>query len=550
MNFRSKSFLKGFLALFFVVSFFSTSIFASKADIVINEVFEQNKISDGKYAVEVKGSLKIKNPSAISKIYEINIPLKLDSLIGITKVNSSSSSDKFIFDYNSISAYLLNQSEEISVDYVIYGIVNYDLGAVTVDEDLSVLEYYAENFDLYSNVIIGLDKVQREGFMYDDDADRSQVSEPLDNTSRLVVANIRNPTDFDYYLREVVLYRTQTSNPMFGEGDMIKTFYNLSIAPYDFQELNAFDPEATDNSVYWVSSHVSIDSYVQSTIKYKPVSVVNVGDGVGAGDSSYIPTFGYKTNILVKKNTDKTLINSGEEFEVTVTIINVGGVDIHDLVLFDEIPMYHSIKDVSNGVRILNETKLIFDIDTIEAYGEFVVKYTLTNKEDVKGITFLKPARVNFNDNSFFSDGVLIINDLLPNKKVFIQKAVEYVDDDFARITITVKNLGAQTLRNILVSDFLDENSMIKDITQVFEDRGVWNIKILKAGEEWEVSYMIERNPKIETLPNLFGVDNSEVFGTLVFSEEIVTIFSEQPKTVEKIGMIVAVGLLIFYLLF
>ena len=84
----------------------------------------------------------------------------------------------------------------------------------------------------------------------------------------------------------------------------------------------------------------------------------------------------------------------------------------------------------------------------------------------------------------------------------------------------------------------------------MFYERGTWKIKILKPGEEWEVSYIVSRNDKLDTLPNIFGVDKQDVYTTLIFSEEIITAFAEQPKIIEKIGLGLAVGILIVDLLF
>ena len=72
----------------------------------------------------------------------------------------------------------------------------------------------------------------------------------------------------------------------------------------------------------------------------------------------------------------------------------------------------------------------------------------------------------------------------------------------------------------------------------------------MKAGEEWQVSYIVERNSEIDTLPNIYGIEKSNVYATLISSEEIITVFNEEPRTLEKVGMALAVGLLIFYLLF
>lgn len=72
------------------------------------------------------------------------------------------------------------------------------------------------------------------------------------------------------------------------------------------------------------------------------------------------------------------------------------------------------------------------------------------------------------------------MNALLPEEKIFVQKEVKFVDDDFARVTIKVRNLGGVPVEDLLVSDFIDENAIVKDISQVFsEKRGVWKIKNL-----------------------------------------------------------------------
>ncbi|MCA9487294.1 MAG: hypothetical protein KC548_06580, partial [Nanoarchaeota archaeon] len=118
-------------------------------------------------------------------------------------------------------------------------------------------------------------------------------------------------------------------------------------------------------------------------------------------------------------------------------------------------------------------------------------------------------------------------------------------------VTIKVRNLGGVPVEDLLVSDFIDENAIVKDISQVFsEKRGVWKIKKLESGEEWEVSYLVERNSGLDSLPNVFGVDKSSVFGTIVSSEEVMMVLYEGPGTIEKVGLGVAVGILVFYLLF
>jgi hypothetical protein len=526
-----------------------------------------------KASVKVQGILEITNPSTIDTIFEISIPISLDSLIGfsqeniyeLTEVNvsipSSNSSklvkktilrdDGFSFEYNKIKAQLLEPNKTFKVGYSFFGLVNYDIAKETVDKNISFLEYYSDEFTLLSSVIINLQKANREGNRAIND--EYIYESGSENTSkRLVSTDVQNPTSFDLYLEELKVFRTDSSNPMYGGGDLLKTFKDINFTPYKFQTLDVFDYSADAYSVYWVSSKLVIQNIINvnlvSNIDFIKPSDNTGTTGGGDGGEIYFPE--EKSNLLIKKTVDKTLIGSGEEFTVSITVINLGFGTLDALTLLDEMPIHHIISDVSKGVKIEDETNLIFDIKQIEPYGDYIVSYTLVNRDTLKGVTYLKPASINFEEKTYFSDGVLIISELLPDKKVYVQKKIEFISDKFSKITITVKNLGTNILRDLLVSEIIDNNAIIKEISQVFDKRGIWNIKSLGPGEEWEVNYLVERNSQIETLPNLFGVDSDDVFGTLIFSEEVITIFQEQPKTVEKIGMIVAVGLLVFYLLF
>jgi hypothetical protein len=568
-----KNILKFLFSVFFLISLFNIG-FSIKPIIDINETIDINYLNSyDKASVKVRGILEITNPSLIDTIYEISIPINLDSLIGFSKEeiyemveknisipNSNLTQiisenvlrdDGFSFDYNKIKAQLLGPTETFKVGYSFYGLVNYNIANETIDKNISFLEYYADDFNLLTNIVINLQKANREGnrainnsYVYDSGSENF--------SKRLVSTDVQNPTGFDFILHELKVYRTDSSNPMYGGGDLLKSFNNMTFDPYEFQTLDAFDYNADAYSVYWVSSKFVTQNIIKnnlvSNIQFNEPSEGGGSNSGGSGGGIYFPD--EVSNLLIKKTSDKTLIGSGEEFTVTISVINLGFGTLDDLTLLDEIPSNHIISDVSKGVKIEDESKLIFDIKQVEPYGEYTVSYTLVNKDTLKGVTYLKPASIEHEEKIYFSDGVLIISELLPDKKVYVQKQIEFVSDEFSKVTITVKNLGTNILRDLLVSELIDQNAILKEISQVFDKRGVWNIKSLGPGEEWEVTYLVERNSKIETLPNVFGVDSDDVFGTLVFSEEVITIFQEQPKTVEKIGMIVAVGLLVFYLLF
>ena len=214
--------------------------YALKPIIQIDEESRVKSVGDGKYSLTANGVIQIKNPSQISRIYEVNIPLQLDSLIGINKLKNDATSDSFTFSFNRIKAYLIDPGKTVKVGYQIYGILNSDITNQTKDIGVSVLEHYAQSFDLSSNTIINLEKVERGGVLFNDSAGQERLSEPAGNTSRLVVANIRNPTDYDYYVNELKIYTTNAADPMFSEGDLLRTFSNITVEPYGLEEINIF----------------------------------------------------------------------------------------------------------------------------------------------------------------------------------------------------------------------------------------------------------------------------------------------------------------------
>jgi hypothetical protein len=536
-----------------LISFFSIS-FSTKVDLTINESSKLTKLLAGGYSLEANGILKIKNPSNFSKIFEFDFPLDLDSLIGILEVNDSL--NKFDFKFTKIHGYMIEPNETIEVSYRIFGIISYDIYNKT---NGTILNYYIKEYNFLTNPIINLQKPEREGYLYNNDT--SLNSTPISNSSRRLISSfIQNPTDFDLNLKEVKLFRTSVSNPFFNDGVLINTFYNNSLLPFKSITLDYFDDKSENNSVYWVSNNIVIDYNLNEffskefNVQSPPKSSGGSKNGGGGGGGNFynVSLGGEKKifdSILIKKEVDKTIVRNGDEFEVILKIVNINEFPIYNLSLFEQIPENYEILNVSDSAIISNKN-LVFKIDKVLGYGTKIIKYTLKNNDGLKGITYLYPSKLIYRNKSFYSDGILLINDILPDKKVFIQKEIEEYNDRFDKIKIKVKNLGSIPLEDILISEEIPENVIIKEISQIFYEKGIWKIKKLDAGEEWEVSYLIEKGVINSNLPNVFGVDKANVYGTIISSEKIITVFKEEPKTIEKVGMLFAVGLLVFYLLF
>ncbi|MEC8220526.1 MAG: hypothetical protein VX028_00525 [Nanoarchaeota archaeon] len=549
--------MKNFINLLIIVFVFSISFFSlysTEIEVFIVEDATSTKLLSGSYSLDVDGVIELHNPSNVSKVYEYSIPLNLDSLIGISQESVDNTSSNFDFSFDRIKGYLLGPNETIRTGYNIYGLVSYDVFS-KVSQNESVLEYYSD-FEFVPKAVLSLQKPEREGIRYNEDGSLNN-SEGENTSKRLVTAGIRNPTDFLLDVENVNIYATTADDPMFKSGSLLTSFTNLSLLPFAFRELDFFDPSSVNNSVYWISSKFLIQtdintSLIRTSKEQKRSSGGGGGSSGGGGGGSFgspADEVNLSETVLIKKSVDKTVVRSGDEFIVYLTIVNIGDSSFENLQVTDEIPSGYEVKDISLEAKISNSL-LEFTIDELEGYSSKVISYTLSNNNGISGITYLKPAELVYDSETLFSEGVLVINDLLPDKKVFVQKEVDIVDDTFARVTLRVRNLGSISIDDLLVTDDIPEDVIVKEISQIFFERGSWRINTLLPGEEWEVSYLVERNPTLDNLPKVFGIEQENVYGTLISSAEIVTIFQEKPRTIEKVGLVVSVGLLIFYLLF
>lgn len=551
---------KFFYVIIGIFLFLFSSAYSIEVEVDIIENAQITQLLNGQYSVDSQGTVSIYNPSNISSIYHIKIPLELGDFVGINKIDVDNSSSKLTLDHEKFNGYMLGPNETLTFGYRIFGLSASNIYSIINNSNISVFEYYTGDVELATQIHLNLQKPEREGIRYDDFGNISTF-DGRNESSRLISAGIRNPTDFDFFSKEVKLYRTLAGiNAMFDSGNLIKTFYNISINAFEFVEFDFFDDLSVENSVYWISSNALVVYDLNLTKEHRFVVERPISSGGGSGGSSgggsssgAITLPGNLNNqvdsILVRKRADSSVVRNGEEFQVILSVVNVNDFVLENLTLRDFLPQDYELKDVSTNVKI-EGGELIFEIDKIEEYGVKVITYNLINKRDLRGITYLNPAILEFEDREFYSQGLLIINDLLGENKAFVQKEVDYLDDNLARVTIKVKNLGTLPLENLLVSDVIDDEAIMREISQVFLERGVWKIDRLDAGAEWRVSYLVERNSGLNSLPNLFGIDKENVYGTLVSGEEVITVFRDSPRLIERVGLGIAVGLLVIYLLF
>lgn len=140
-----------FISIFFYLCNLS---YAVDVEVKITETSSLTKLLTGQYSLVVDGVLEIHNPSNVSKVYDFYIPVDLDALIGINKVDFDSSSNKFDFRFNQIKGYLIGPNETIRTGYHIFGLLSYNIYTITEPKNISVFEYYTDSFDFLQKLFL------------------------------------------------------------------------------------------------------------------------------------------------------------------------------------------------------------------------------------------------------------------------------------------------------------------------------------------------------------------------------------------------------------
>lgn len=546
--------MKKSLIIFLAVLFLCTcNLFAANIEVTITEDSTLEDRLDGNYDLRASGIIKIYNPSNDTSIYEYQIPFYItDPYVNIGFLNTTP--DKYSLVGNKIRGRFLEPGTTTTAEYIIYGRINYSLYDYVTKNDISIFEYYVNNseFEFIPNVLVSLNKPSRE---YENSTNESR---------RLVTAEIVNDNDLNLHVRNLTVYVSNVSSPMFNSTSILATYSNFYVNGYGFQLFDVFDYSATDYSVYWISSDAVVDHNFSSN--YAHSYVYGVGKtpsrgGGGGGGGGGIPINQSDEDeeidsnlISFKKSSDKSLVKNGEEMEVTLRIFNNNDLDLENVQIEEEIPEGFELIDQSVfGEFNENTRKLVFRIIDIAASDIYEIKYTLVNKDKFEGVTYFKPASMKFEDITKLSEGLVIVHEAEENNRIFIQKEVEDLNDEFSKVTIRVRNLGNIAVSDLIISDNIDDNASIKQISKAFFDgkRGIWNIERLNSGDEWEVSYLIDKGADYDTIPNLYGVEKSDVYGILISSKEVVFRLNEEESvSIEKIGLGVAIGIILFYLLF
>lgn len=543
------------LSIFLVISF-SHALYVEHN---VDEDIEVTKLLDGRESLYVKGTLEIKNPSILSKIYEYRLDTNLPS--GVFGNFKSSNPGPQILG-NRFYGYEFTPNSSFEVSYTFSGIINNTVVNQLSTGNTSFLELFS-NSQYTLKPSINVDKPimesEAQSIINKSTNEIDKINSSTTEPRRVVSSKVSNPSEFFVIGKKLKILRTNVSDTFLESQISIGEKENFSIAPLGNIQIDFIDENSSTSSVYWVQSKISAKWEWNSSItfKSKTQSRPTSNGGGGGGGSSSSPSSPnqesssdeefQRDNLIIKKEVDKLFVTKGEELEVTIKVINLGSKTLEEIYFSDIIPEGYSLKAVDNAN--VNDNMLEFSVASLGGYSETELKYTLVKEEVERSFTYLPP--VNYQGEAIL-EGTLVVEELLGDAKLFVQKEVSWIDSEFSKVVITIRNVGENQISNFRLFDDINERYRMRDISEPFlnQSRGMWEISTLGPGSQWRVEYLVENHNSVSELPLLLGVDESQVYGTVIINSHMSSMIQQKGSIFETIGVVMAGLILLAYILF
>ncbi len=549
MGIDKRVFLK--LLLFSLLVFLPA---VSAQEMFLIDIVEKGKVTsyyDDYYIVQIYGNITLTNTQN-SSLYNIEIPFRLPGL-QIRALNSTGKANLF---QTVITIFGLDPNESITFPYKISGI--------TVEEfrtDQALLKTAIEargDTQIYSNLLGSLSKSEIE-------------THSTGSPGRLITFQVVNPSAYRFKIDEARVIKTPGMDP-----NSVITEWNFPdditeqrvggksieavalipqpkpfLLPYERWTVDFFDDNATEGEVYWLSTDIyiqdilvtgraNITRYDQDDLYIIISNVTNITENVT--DIEFL-----EDRIFLRKFVSDRQMSYGKSVDITLLINNLDSSIIKPKLL-DSVPEGFTFGSVGlNGT--VNGRNLTWDGFEVPARGSIRIEYKVTYEDnDSVGLDYFLPAALTWKGDTIYSQTIPFVRKYIPEKKLFVQKKVKFLNDDDIEVIITLQNLGESPLVNLVLKEFLSTENEFKEVTQKFESKGVWKIPSIEQGATWETSYVTDRTNVLNSFPEVFGVPTNSVMKTIIMSHELKSSLSIfKAKTIELIGIIVILFSVLYY---
>lgn len=504
----------------------------SQTTVTIN-MTESGKIVDyfGQYfIVSVSGVISVNNPTTV-RIFDLNLPY---DLAGMTIIDSQNTG--YLYP-DRLQIPTINPQSIISIPYSVIGITALD----PIPTNNTVLWNSMEFSQFRANSILQARLYKGE----------------LNESRRLVSVHLENPTSFLYNITQLEVIKTTTLNPnvQISHWDFTTLDNETFLQPHSLITHDIYDTNSTDQDVYWLATDIILSDFdifsFADLTRNQEFSEEGLFQDPDVVVERQIEEFIEQTDVdlIVRKVISGKVVNPGDRLNVTLIIDNLGkGTKTTDIT--DTLPAGFKLISQTDD-PIISEQGLLWKNILVNGQSSKHIKYTLEylDTESV-GIDFFNGATVSYENRTVFSPRVPFVRRYQPKQSLFIQKRLRYLGNNVVEVTITLQNLGEAELRNLILQEFLQEADDFREITQIPQEKGQWLIALIPRDQSWTVTYLTDENERLNTLPEIYGVDRAAVSKSIVLVHTIESTFTLSPiQWIEVIGVSMLVLLVVGYLM-
>ncbi len=284
----------------------------------------------------------------------------------------------------------------------------------------------------------------------------------------------------------------------------------------------------------------------KKTIEATAVVTVEKEESSGALD---------KPSISIKKSSNEKEVQVGKEFKYTIEITNNNSLNLKNVILTDHIDDNLEIIDASGATYENGVLTWQFDLDSKKDKA-FTIR--VKAKDDTKLREIKNQAKVYYNDLEEESNEVVIIviegdkKESLDKPSISIKKSSNEKEVQAGKefkYTIEIINNNSLNLKNVIVTDHIDDNLEIIDASGATYENGVltWQFDLDgKKDKTFTIRVKVKDDTKLGKIKNRAKVLNDD------FEEEsnevVITVVEvENPKTGMISGgiILVLVGVLV-----
>jgi len=529
---------KGRIAVFFFtlsILFVFSSSFALADNVQVN-ISEGGKIVsyyDEYYIYQLNGTVEVYNPSNLT-VYNIELPIYVSTLA----VRTNYTKEGNFLTPNKLFIYALDPNSSEIFHYRLLGISTEDLS--TNNESVLANGIVMFQPKIYSNLFGTLKKAPFED------------SGVTGNTkTRLISVELRNPTDFVYNIDKVEVIKSSGLDMTIELDKWDFTGQKAQLQAREGWDFDFADTNATEGEVYWLSTDIYLDeieiNQKSNITRFDQDDLFEVLSNTTL-NVTINETIEFLSNrVYLRKLVTKTLMVPGEVVDITVIVNNLEPKDI-ELTVHDPLPKGFDVLSVEKG-RIVNDTAE-WDVSLSSGTAKrlrYQVKYT---NNDLLGVDYFMPAYLDYRGDTVYSQSIPFVRKYIPEKKVFIQKKVNFLSGEEVQVTLSVQNMGETKLKKLMIKEALLSTAEFREISKPPTGRGMWTIEELNQSATWETTYITDKMSVLNAVPDVYGVAQSSVLQTIILSNEISSRFKELPTNfIEILGILALVIILGLYFL-